>query len=136
MGDVERSKDAGRDEQRGEDDSVGTVVQRIFAGFTRTSGPAHHPLFEKFESEHVTQFLSQTHETDQEERTLRRSGRWFHFGYTILGLGVFVFLTVLLLPEQPELYTEIMKSACLFAAGAAGGYGLKAYQDQRRSQDR
>ena len=101
-----------------------------------TSGPARHPLFEKFESEHVTQFLSQTHETDQEERTLRRSGRWFHFGYTILGLGVFVFLSVLLLPDQSELYTEIMKSVCLFAAGAAGGYGLKAYQDQRRSQAR
>ena len=136
MGDVERSEDAGRDEQPGEDTSVGTVVQQLFARFTRTSGPAHHPLFEKFESGHVSQFLSQTHEADQEERALRRSSRWFHFGYTILGLGVFVFLTVLLLPEQSELYTEIVKSVCVFAAGAAGGYGLKAYQDQRRSQDR
>ena len=136
MGDVERSEDAERDEQRREDTSVGTVVQQLFAKFTRTSGPAHHPLFEKFESEHVTQFLSQTHETDQEERALRRSSRWFNFGYAILGFGVFVFLTILLLPEQSELYIEIVKSACLFVAGVAGGYGLKAYQDQRGSQDR
>lgn len=135
MGDVERHEDVGRDDQREDDASVG-VVQQLYAAFSRTSGPAHHPIFEKFESEHVTQFLSQAHETDQEERDVRRSNRWFHLGYTILGLGVFVFLTVLLLPKQSELYTEIMKTVCIFAGGVAGGYGLKAYQDQRKSQDR
>ena len=37
-------------------------VQEIFASVARSSGPAYHPIFEKFESEHVSQFLTQTHE--------------------------------------------------------------------------
>ena len=113
MGDVERIEDAGRDDQREDDAAVGTVVQQLFAGFSRTSGPAH-----------------------QEERDVRRSNRWFHLGYAGLALGVFVFLTVLLLPDESALYTGTVKIVCLFAGGVAGGYGLKAYQDQRKSQDR
>ena len=90
------------------------------------------------DSDHVTlsQVLSQAHATDEDERNLRRSNRWLHVAYTALGLGVFLFLTVWLLPEQSALYTEIVNGMGLFAAGLAGGYGLKAYQDDKRSQGR
>lgn len=136
MGDVERSEDAGRDDQREDDADAGTVVQQLFAGVSRTVGPAHHPIFEKFDSEHVTQFLSQAHEADQQERAVRRSNRWFYLLYAVLGLGLFVFLTLWLLPDHSKLYTDFLTAVGLFFAALAGGYGLKAYRDERRSQDR
>ena len=117
------------------DTSAVAVVQQISARLTRTSGPSYHPIFDKFEGEHVSQFLDLSHQSDEAERSVRRSGRWFKAGYTILGLGLFVFLTVWLLPEQADLYSEIVKSVCLFAGGLAGGYGLKAYQDRRTASD-
>ena len=49
-----------------------------------------------------------------------------------LGVSVFVFLTLLLLPEQARTYFEILKSLGIFAAGAAGGYGLRTYQERRQ----
>ena len=131
MSNVPQGGDVGRDGSDTDDVSAVPEYQQLVARFTRTTGPAYHPIFDKFEGEHVTQFLAQSHQSDDAERGLRRSGRWFKAVYVTLGVGVFIFLTVWLLPEQAELYTEIVKSACLFAAGLAGGYGLKAYQDHR-----
>ena len=131
MSDVPPDGDVGRDSSDEHDASAVAVYQQLVARITRTTGPTYHPIFDKFEGEHVTQFLAQSHQSDEAERGLRRSGRWFKVVYTFLGLACFVFLTVWLLPEQSKLYTEIVKSVCLFAGGLAGGYGLKAYQDQR-----
>ena len=126
-----------KEQQRaGKVDSPPQVFQEIVAGFARSSGPAYHPIFEKFESEHVSQFLTQTHETDREERQLRRDDRWFRLGYALIGVAIFVFLTLLLLPGHAALYLEILKTLGIFGAGAAGGYGLRAYQDRRPDQHR
>ena len=107
------------------------VVQEIVAGFSR-SGPAYHPVFDRFGPEHVTQFLKQTHEQDIGEQQLRKSNRWFRFAYVLSGIFVFVFLTMFLLPDQADLYLRILEYFGVFAAGIAGGYGLKAYQDSRQ----
>ena len=96
-------------------------------------GPSYHPIFDKFESEHVSQFLSQSHQREQDEYRFERSNRWFKLVYVLMGLGVFVFMTQLLLPEHADLYIEILKGLGIFAAGAAGGYGLKAYRDGSRA---
>ena len=88
------------------------------------------------ESEHVSQFLAQTHETDREERQLRRGDRWFRLGYVLIGVAIFIFLTLLLLPDHAALYLEILKALGIFGAGAAGGYGLRAYQDRRSGSPR
>ncbi len=74
------------------------LIQEVFAGSIR-SGPAHHPIFDKFESQHVTLFLDHSFEKEKTEQQIRRSNRWFRFFYTALGIGIFVFLTLLLMPE-------------------------------------
>lgn len=48
----------------------------------------------------------------------------------------FIFLTLLLLPDHAALYLEILKALGIFGAGAAGGYGLRAYQDRRPGSPR
>ena len=86
--------------EEGEGQSGVRELVASFAAISRT-GPSYHPIFGKFESEHVSQFLRQSHEQDQDERKFARSSRWFRLVYALMGLGVFVFMTVLLLPEHP-----------------------------------
>ena len=116
-----------------DEETLGAVVQQVFSGLAISrTGPSHHPIFDKFEPEHVSQFLSQAHEQEQDEHRLERFKRWFRLAYALVGVGVFVFLTLLLLPEHSSLYIEILKGLGIFAAGAAGGYGLRAYRDSAR----
>lgn len=120
----------------GKADSRPQVLEKFAASFARSSGPAYHPIFDKFEPEHVSQFLERTHEADRDERNFRRGDRWFRFGYVLIGVLIFLFLTWFLLPDHAALYLEILKALGIFGAGAAGGYGLRAYQDRRPDQSR
>ena len=111
----------------GAEDSLQDVVASFFQGSSST----YHPIFDKFQADHVTQFLNQTYETDTQERQLRRSDRWFRLVYVLLAISVFAFLTLYLLPDHSGLYIEILKSLGVFGAGVAGGYGLKTYQNSK-----
>lgn len=107
------------------------MVRELVTAFAR-SGPAYHPIFEKLDSEHITQFLQQTHDQEKGERELQKRDQWFRLVYVLSGIFVFAFLTMFLLPDQADLYLRILEYFGVFAAGAGGGYGLKAYQDSRR----
>ena len=89
------------------------------------------PIFDKFEPEHVAQFLDHSRERERDEARFKRGGRWFRVVYTAIGIGVFFFLTVLLLPEQSDLYYKLLQGLGVFGAGLAGGYGLRTYQERR-----
>ena len=95
------------------------------------SGPTFHPIFEKFSFEHVTQFLENVRDHDREEARFRRNGRWFRLGYIAMAVTVFAALTVFLLPEQAEMYFKLLQGLGVFAAGLAGGYGIRTYQERR-----
>lgn len=110
-------------------------LQDIVAGIYESSSPVYHPIFDKFQPEHVSQFLTQTYEAGTQERQLQRGDRWFRFAYVVLAIAVFAFLTLYLLPEHSALYIDILKSLGIFGAGVAGGYGFKTYQDQRSNRD-
>lgn len=109
-------------------------LQDVAASFFRSGSPAYHPVFDKFQPEHVTQFLDHTYQADTQERRLRRSDRWFRLAYVVLATAVFAFLTLYLLPEHSALYIDILKSLGIFGAGVAGGYGFRTYQDQRSNR--
>lgn len=78
------------------------------------------------------QFLSQACERAQDERWLARSNRWFQLACVMTGIGIFVFWTLLLLPDHSSLYLETLAGFGIFAAGIASGYGLKAHRDSSR----
>ena len=92
----------------------------------------HHPIFAKFEAEHVTKFLDHAHKHDIEDSRFRSGGRWFRLKYVLIGVVIFVFLTLFLLPDQSVLYFEIHKGIGIFGAGVARGYGIKTYRDRSR----
>ena len=63
------------------------------------AGSLHQPI-SKFQSEHVTQFLNHAHEHDREDSRFRRGSRWFRLTYVLIGIAIFVFLTLFLLPAH------------------------------------
>lgn len=137
-----REKAAGEAEIHGPEDrereaasppAVIRQIERIFAGRIVQPASVHHPLFDKFEPEHVTQFLGNSHAIDMDKQRHRREGSWFRLGYALIFVAVFIFLTVYLLPDYSDIYFEILKGVAAFAAGFAGGYGFKAYRDRRQS---
>ena len=137
-----REKALGKAEIHGPEDREGEAasppavirqIERIFAGRIVQSTSVHHPLFDKFEPEHVTQFLRNSHAIDLDKQRHRREGARFRFFYAGIFVGAFIFLTVYLLPDYSDIYFEILKGVAAFAAGFAGGYGFKAYRDRRQS---
>jgi hypothetical protein len=90
-----------------------------------TRGSAAHPLFEKFTEEHITKFLDYSQKDDDNEFKYKSSNRWFYFLYSILGVGLFIFLITYLLPQNKELLLDIFKLFVAFIGGLGIGYGLK-----------
>lgn len=115
-------------------DSKVTVerTEEITASFARF-GAVHHPVFDKMTPEHVTMFLEHSHEHERDNYKYKKSDRWFFLVYFMLVIGIFMFLTVYLLPNDRDLYMEILKLVGAVAVGGFGGYGVKAWLDQRRS---
>ena len=108
-------------------------IERTIASRVIQSGSAHHPVFDKFEPEHVSQFLEHSRESRKDKERYRRGGRWFNLVYVLILVVVFIFLTIYLLPEHRDIYLEILTAIAAFGAGFAGGYGFKAWREQRGS---
>lgn len=119
-GSYEKQPELGRDESP---QPLDVITQRM-ASFTRV-GVSHHPVFDKFEPQHVTQFLTNTHKNQSADR-------WFRLTYTLIGVAVFIMLSLFLLPQWADIYFDILMYAGIFTAGGAGGYGLKSWRSQRR----
>ncbi len=68
------------------DQPQGIVKLQEFAASVVRSGPGYHPIFDKFQSEHVTQFLDNSKQRDQAIWQLRSSNRWFRLGYILLSI--------------------------------------------------
>ena len=102
----------------------------MFMGAVR-SGPVYHPIFDKFETQHVTQFLEDASESDAAKHKMRMGNRWFRLAYVGTAVAMFIFLTIYLSPEHSDLYFQLLQGLGIFAAGLAGGYGIKSYQEKQ-----
>ena len=76
-------------------------------------------------------FLKDSFESDAARQRTHRSNRWFRLAYVGLGVALFIFLTLSLLPDRSDLYFQILQGLGLFGSGLAGGYGIRSYQDSK-----
>ncbi len=106
------------------------TVKMAMMGFS--SGPGPHPLFDKFNDEHVHKFLDYAQQDEENKFRIKCSNRWFVLGYTGLGVAFFVFLIVFLLPDNEEILLDLLKVLVAFAGGLGGGYGLKSYFEGKK----
>ena len=78
------------------------IPPNVFEGELRSivmqSGPRYHPVFDKFEGKHVTQFLNIVHESDMAVQRQKITDRNYTLAYFFTFVGIFVFLAVILLP--------------------------------------
>jgi hypothetical protein len=124
-----------RDEEESGTPSPPRIIRQMMAMFgVGPGGRPHHPVFDKFEPEHVDKFLEHSHREDMERLRIRRTGRWFALVYVLLAVIAFGWLVVVLLPENKDLLAEFLKMGVAFAGGVGGGYGLKSYQETRRRE--
>ena len=111
------------------------VFESEIRSIVAQSGPRYHPVFDKFEPEHVTQFLNNTYERDVAIRRQLGTDRNYALVYFFTFIGFIIFLAVMLLPENKEIFFDIIKILGSLIAGGLGGYGLHAYRSGRRDKE-
>ncbi|GBD87613.1 hypothetical protein BMS3Abin03_01547 [bacterium BMS3Abin03] len=96
-----------------------------------TSGRMPHPLFDKFNEQHIDKFLDGIQRDDDNEFKMRSSNRWFQLVYVIIAIGFLSFLIFYLLPTDRDMFIEVLKIGVAFLGGIGSGYGLKSYLDRK-----
>lgn len=84
-----------------------------------SSGPMPNPITKHLTPEHVGKALEFTEKRD--ERLFKNAGfkRRYTLLYIVIGIGLFVFLTLFFGTKNPALYKDIL----IAALGALGGFG-------------
>lgn len=93
---------------------------------TSLRGSFSHPLVEKLTEEHIDKFLDNSQKDNDNEYKYKSSNRWFYLMYSALGIALFVFLIIFLLPQNEDLLLDIFKLLVAFIGGLGSGYGLKS----------
>jgi hypothetical protein len=136
-----KSKEVNKDKEDAEDSSIEEMTKEMppqlksmVMSFAQSysKGTFGHPLFDKFNADHINKFLDGIQKDDNHAFELKRSNRIYHLIYTILGVGVLIFLIIYLLPVDKELLTDILKAIIVFAGGVGSGFGLKTRLDKKK----
>ena len=95
-------------------------------------GPMPHPLTEKLNEGHVDKILEMSAKDD--ERTFEdvNSSRKYAFSYVVIGVALFIFVTVYLMSFDKAVYLELLKYGGFFLGGLGGGFGIKSYMDRNK----
>jgi hypothetical protein len=108
------------------------VVKEVRSFMSMSMGRMPNPIVDKFTPEHISTILQNVEKDDERAyKDLGRS-RWFTFGYVIIAICLFIFLTIFLAGTDKELYKEILKLGIVAATSFGGGFGVKSYLDRNR----
>lgn len=111
-----------------------TLSGSISRSIVAQTGSRFNPLYDKVESEHISQFLKNANEKDAAVRRKISTDRNYALVYFFTFIGIFIFLAIMLLPDNKEIFFNLMKDLGLLIAGGFGGYGLHAYRSGKRDK--
>lgn len=102
-----------------------------FLSLSQISGSLRSKPPYKLNDGHIDKIL-EISEKDDERRfqDVQQSRRYVLF-YILLGISLFVFLTLFLVGKDTELFKEIIKLFISFVGGIGLGYGFKSYLDKK-----
>ena len=104
-------------------------VKEMILSMTSIQGRVPNPIYSKITEEHITQLLKSDDKDLDNQFKYANLGRIYMLVYTILGIGLFVFLTMFLINNgYKELYFEILKLLIAFGGGFGVGFGVNKYR--------
>ena len=96
----------------------------MMSGGMQVSSMKHNPIIEKMNTEHIHKVLDYSNESDKREFWAFVYSKLSILIFTIIGIGVFTFITLFFGKTNPTLYQDILGIVLPFLIGIAGGFGL------------
>lgn len=110
-------------------ESLPTPTRRLIGQMFRATSSTD-PLIDKFNDDHVTQYLEIIGKDDQREFYLQRGDRWRQFFYVVIAIVATGVLIWFLYDRDRELLLNIIGYIIAFFGGAGVGIG---FQSRRNS---
>ena len=105
-------------------------VMKMGLTMQRFSGPMPHPLASKLNEKHIDKILDISEKDNDRWFSDAQRDRFFTGFCILIGVGLFIFLTIFLVGNDTELFKEILKLLVTLAGGIGIGYGIKSYKDR------
>jgi hypothetical protein len=90
----------------------------------RTESSIPPQIFDKLTEEHISKIIDSSEKSEDRDFKLQKRRQNFLTLYVVLGIGVFIFLTIFLAKDKTSVFLDILK--ILF--GFLGGLGLGTYK--------
>jgi len=132
----EDEKTAGHDTQKKDLDILEDMPPEIKKRFLSFSmGSISRSILSPFESKinekHIDKILELSDKDNERLYKDTQHSRKFRLIYLLIGVALFVFLTLFLVGKDTELFKEVIKLFVVFVGGMGTGYGIKHYVDNR-----
>jgi hypothetical protein len=103
---------------------------QTFMSMGSVSGSILSPFESKINEKHIEKILDIKEKYDEKIFKDTQQSRKFLLIYILIGVFVFVFLTLFLVGKDTELFKEIIKLFIAFVGGMGAGFGIKHYMDR------
>ena len=102
----------------------GRTIKRSFEFMmSATNMPSYYPLLKKLSGEHIDKIIEYSEKDDERSFRFALFSKWHTLIFTILGMGIFIFLTLFLAKDASNIYMDILK----VAFGFLGGFGVGSF---------
>ena len=106
----------------------------IEMGFSmqRISGPMPNPLMQKITEKHIDKILELTEKEDNNSFVDAQTTKKYSLTYFIIIILFCTFIIYYLVDKDKSLLMNIIEKAIFVLSGFGGGYGFKAYLDNKK----
>jgi hypothetical protein len=131
---LSKGKDTSEEAEFYEDEDIPPQMkERItkFMSMGSISRSALSPFELKINEKHIDKILDIKEKYDDKIFKDTQQSRKFLLAYILIGVALFVFLTLFLVSNDKELFKDIIKLFIAFVGGIGAGYGIKTYKDNK-----
>lgn len=89
------------------------------------------PIIKKLTPEHITKIIDSSDESDRRQYRFALWSRGYMTLYILIGIGLFIFLTIYLSKNQTDLYKSIIEVLVAFLGGFGVGTAYKSSKSNR-----
>jgi predicted PurR-regulated permease PerM len=83
------------------------------------------PIYKKLTTEHIDKIIDYSENDERRHYKYAMWARFYTILYIIIGLGIFVFLTIYLSKDKTDIYMKIIEFLVLFVGGVGAGMSIR-----------